>query len=319
MSAPDPAPAAARILVIKLGALGDVVLATGPFAAIRRHHPDARITLLTAAPFAEFLDASPWFDDIWIDDRPALFRPMGWLALRRRLRAGHFDRVYDLQTSDRSGWYFRLLGPGARPEWSGIVPGCSHRHTGPERVRLHTIDRHKAQLAIAGIADVPPPDLSWADADISRFGLAGRFALLVPGGAAHRPAKRWPAESYAALAADLAEKGVRPVVIGGADERDLARIIAARCAAALDLTGRTKLPDIPALARQAAGAVGNDTGPMHIIAASFCPSVVLFSAESDPALAAPRGPDVTVLRRDDLAALGLDEVSDACRSFRQET
>ena len=94
---------ASSILVIKLGALGDMVLALGPFAAIRQHHPDARITLLTTAPFVDCLRESPYFDDIWIDTRPPLFRAGQWLALRSRLRGGQFERVYDLQTSDRSG------------------------------------------------------------------------------------------------------------------------------------------------------------------------------------------------------------------------
>jgi len=304
-------PAAGRILVIKLGALGDVVLATGAFAAIRHHHADAHITLLTTAPFGEFLGASPWFDAVWIDERPAPLSPARWLALRRRLRGGNFDRVYDLQTSDRSGWYFRLMGPGARPDWSGIARGCSLRHANPKRVAMHTIERHKDQLAVAGIDDVPPPDLSWADADISGLGLAARSALLVPGGSAHRPAKRWPVERYAEFAADLARKGVQPVIIGGPGERDLASVITASCPAALDLAGRTRLVDICALARRAAGAVGNDTGPMHMIAAAGCPSVVLFSAASDPARSAPRGAAVTVLRRDDLAALPLAELAAA--------
>ena len=63
-----------RILVIKLGALGDIVLALGPFAAIRRDHPDAHVTLLTTRPYVEFLKPSEYFDDIWVDDRP-------WTAL----------------------------------------------------------------------------------------------------------------------------------------------------------------------------------------------------------------------------------------------
>jgi len=84
---PPGSPAAERILVIKLGALGDVVLALGPFAAIRRHHPDARITLLTTEPYAAFLSASGWFDEVWTDDRPPLWRADLWLALRARLRS----------------------------------------------------------------------------------------------------------------------------------------------------------------------------------------------------------------------------------------
>lgn len=306
-----PADAARRVLVIKLGALGDVVLALGPFAAIRRHHAAARITLLTTAPYAAFLAASGYFDEIWTDDRPPLWRADRWLALRRRLRAARFDRVYDLQTSDRSGWYFCLMGPGGRPEWSGIARGCSHPHANPARASMHTVARQAEQLAAAGIAEVPPADLSWVAADIGRLGLGPRYALLVPGGAAHRPGKRWPVERYAALARILAERGVEPAVIGAAAEAPLARAIATACPQARDLTGGTSLADIAVLACGAAGAVGNDTGPMHMIAAAGCPSVVLFSRESDPSLTAPRGPEVATLRRADLAHLSVEDVAAA--------
>lgn len=307
------ADAPARILVIKLGALGDVVLALGPFAAIRREHAGAHITLLTTGPYADFLGASGYFDEVWVDDRPGLLQPARWLALRKRLRGGHFDRVYDLQTSDRSGWYFRLMGPGTRPQWSGIVPGCSHPHANPRRDFMHSIERQNEQMAMAGIADIPPTDLSWVAAPIDRFGLDGRFCLLVPGGAAHRPAKRWPAARYGELARRLADQGVRPVILGNAAEAALAAEIRGRCDQAVDLTGQTSLAEIAALGRAAAGAVGNDTGPMHMIAAAGCPAVVLFSAASDPALTAPRGPEIVVLQRDSLAALLLDEVAAALR------
>ena len=80
-----------RILVIKHGALGDWVLATGCFAAIRRHHPSARITLLTTPAFADWGTLCPWFDEVWTDDRPSLFaKPLAWVRLRRRLIDGEF-------------------------------------------------------------------------------------------------------------------------------------------------------------------------------------------------------------------------------------
>jgi len=66
---PGPERVSSRILVIKLGALGDIVQALGPFAAIRRHHADDEITLLTTLPFAEFLKRSPYFDQVWVDPR----------------------------------------------------------------------------------------------------------------------------------------------------------------------------------------------------------------------------------------------------------
>ena len=301
-----------RILVIKLGALGDFILAFAPFQAIRRHHPKAAVTLLTATPFVAIAQASGWFDEVWTDSRPPLWHATGWMALRRRLRAGRFDRVYDLQTSDRSGWYFRLIGDPA-PEWSGIARGCSHPHRNPLRDRLHTVERQAEQLAVAGIAAAPPPDLSWLDADIARFSLPERFLLMAPGGAAHRPAKRWPEKRYGALAARLAARGLPPVVIGGPDETAVAAAIRAACPAAVDLTCETSLLEIAGLARRAAGAVGNDTGPMHIAAAVGCPSLVLYSAASDPALCGQRGPSVAYLERPVLADLAVDEVEAALR------
>jgi ADP-heptose:LPS heptosyltransferase len=300
-----------RILVIKLGALGDIVLALGPFAAIRRDHPGAHITLLTTRPYVDFLKPSGYFDDIWVDERPALSQPGRWLALRKRLRGARFDQVYDLQTSDRTGWYFRLMGPGKRPQWSGIARGCSHPHANPERDFMHSIERQKEQMAMAGIDHVPDTDLSWVTAGIDRFKPAERFCLLVPGGAPHRPAKRWPAENYGALAGKLAADGIRPVILGTAEETPLASVIGGLCKQAVDLTGQTSLAEIATLAGAAAGAVGNDTGPMHMIAATGCPSVVLFSAASQPALTAPRGPAAKILQRVSLSDMPLDEVAAA--------
>jgi len=302
-----------RILVIKLSALGDFVQAFAPFAAIRRAHPGAHITLLTTKPYADLAGRSPWFDQVWIDDRPKAWQLRKVARLRKRLRSGRFDRVYDLQTSDRSSGYLRLMGGPGAVEWSGIARGCSHPHANPARDSMHTLDRQAEQLRMAGIAEVPPPDLAWMDADISGFGLPARFVLLAPGGAPHRPDKRWPGARYAELAAMLAAKGLTPVVLGTAAERAEAEAIAAACPEARSLVGRTSLVEIAALARRATAAVGNDTGPMHLIATAGCPAVVLFSRASDPALCAPRGRAVTVLRRDDLAELAPDVVLGAVR------
>jgi ADP-heptose:LPS heptosyltransferase len=298
-----------RILVIKLGALGDVVQALGPAAAIRGHHGDAEIVLLTTAPFAGFLGDAPYFDAVWVDERPGPFDVAGIWHLRGRLREAAFSRVYDLQTSSRSNWYFRLLGPGRRPEWSGIARGASHPHDNFARNTMHTLDRQADQLRRSGNPDVPPPDLSWINADLGRFRLPDRFVVLVPGGAPHRPEKRWPVGMFAALANAVFSRGAVPVVLGGAAERTLGKAIVAACPSARDLTGETDLTEVAALGRRALWAVGNDTGPMHLLAAAGAPATVLYSAASDPALTAPRGPRVTILLRRNLGGLGAEEVA----------
>jgi ADP-heptose:LPS heptosyltransferase len=301
-----------RIAVIKLGALGDVVQALGPMQAIRAHHAQDHITVLTTRPYMALLRASGLFDAVWDDGRPDSMA--GLLALIRRMRRARFARVYDLQTSTRSSSYFWLLFP-QRPEWSGIAFLSSHPHRNPGRVALHTVERQAEQLRLAGIAATPPSDLSFAAADVGRFGIRARYGLLVPGGSAHRPAKRWPASLFAALARSLAARGITPVILGMGAERGLAEEIRRAVPEAADLVDRTDLLEIATIGRGAALAVGNDTGPMHLIAAAGAPSLVLFSAESDPARCAPRGRRVETLRVPDLADLPLEAVEAAVSSL----
>ena len=240
-----------RILVLKLGALGNVILSLGPFAAIRRHHAGAHITLLTTAPFADWLAQSPWFDTVWIDERPEWWDLAGWFRLRRRFIEGRFDRAYDLQTSGRSSRYFHLLPRRDRPIWSGIAQGCALPDRDPNRNRTHDIDRQFGQLRQAGIDRREPVDLSWSHADITGFALPEHFALLVPGSSTHRPVKRWPIDRYRELAAMLAERGLTSVVIGTAPEQHLAHAIPG----AIDLTGRT---DLARLTSSRAGRTNRD-------------------------------------------------------------
>lgn len=285
-----------RILVIKHGALGDIVLALGPFAAIREHHAKAHIVLLTTAPYASLLADSRYFDEIWIDDKPKVWQPGGWLTLRRTLRAGRFDRVYDLQHTDRTATIYRMLGH-PKPEWSGIVRGASHPHTNPDRDSMHTIERQAEQLAAAGIANTPATDLSWIpEAELSRHLLADRIALLVPGGSPHRARKRWPAKRYASLGKWLSARGLQPVLLGTLTEGRIIEDIDDRVPGVANLCNDTSFAAIVTLARRAEVAIGNDTGPMHLIAAAGCPSLVLFSDDSVPQQTAPRGAKVHSLQ-----------------------
>lgn len=309
-----------RILVIKLSALGDFIQATGPMKAIRAAHPDARITLLTTGPYVAMGEATGWFDAVWGDGRPDWTDLPAVLRLIGRLRAAGFDRVYDLQTQSRTIRYFQLLWPN-RPAWSGNAPRAAFAYTGAARDRLHIQDSQREQLRIAGIAQVGPPDVSWLAGDAGKFGLTAPYALLAPGGAPHRPAKRWPAARFGDLAGRLLEQGITPVVLGhGAEEEALAATILAAAPGAVSLVGKTSIADIASVARGAALAVGNDTGPVHVVAATGCPAVVLFSRESNPDLSAPRpirdDQPVTILREPDLADLPVDAVWMAVEAIR---
>lgn len=298
-------PEAGAILVIKHGALGDIILASGALKAIRQQHPNAAIALLTAKPYDALLANCPFIDSILIDPKPKLWEFAKIRQLKALLQSRRWEWVYDLQTSQRTTCYFPLL---RTRYYSGLSPKGSHPHLTPERTSLHTLDRLAQQLSLAGISVTPAPDISWLEAEPPHT--EKPMVLLVAGGAPHRPAKRWPAEHYAALAAKCLEKGYTPVLIGTQAEEEILRLIAQTDARIVNLIGQTSFAQLASLARSAAYAIGNDTGPMHIIAAAGCPCTIVFNTgESTPHKSAPRGEHVSVLARDDLAALEADEVA----------
>ena len=311
-----------KVLVIQLSALGAFVMSLAAMKRIREAHPKAKITLLTTPPFEGIAKSSPYFNEIETDGRP---EGLGdWAALRSRLRAAHYDRVYDLETSSRSNSIFRMLQPFP-PEWSGIAGGASFRQKQRGREQMHILERQADQLRIAGIWDdaptepgtAPPPDLSWIlrKAPPPRpvaGGVTPRpFVLMVPGGSARHKEKRGPIEYFTELATILRGQGLDTVVIGGPEESALARAIQHK-SQARDLTGRTDFFQIAILGARAALAVGNDTGPLSLIAAAGAPTLALFSKDSDPLSRGPRG-HVTVMRADNLKDLPVAEVVRACR------
>ena len=316
-----------RILVVKLSALGDFVLALAAMKKIRQAHPKAHITLLTTPPFEALAKICPYFNAVDTGGRPESFRD--WMALRRRIRAVGYDRVYDLQTSSQSNRIFQALRPNP-PPWSGIALGCSMPHRNPLRNAMHTLERHADQLMYAGIwpdaptepGTAPSPDLSWvlksasAERPVPGANRPRPYVMFVPGGSAHRPEKRWPVERYSELARILYARGFDIVIIGGPQETDLAHAIQRAAPRARDLTGRTDFASIARLGAKAALAIGNDTGPLHLAAAAGAPTIVLFSRASDPALSAPRG-RVAILRSENLADLAVAQVAQAANSLIQ--
>ena len=290
-----------NILVIKLSALGDFIQALGPMQAIRKAYPDAKITILTTKPFVSFAEKSGYFNDVIVDERPRFYQLGKWFDLKSKLSAATYDDVFDLQNNSRVRKYYRpLLQKGF--VWHSILNELERKE--------HASIRHKKILERAGISDVPLDQMEWAgqDTDLKALGVAAPYVLIVPGCDPTRPEKRWPAERYASIAQYFADKAIQPVIIGTKDEAKEAEIIKSACADALSLIGKTSLFDIPALGREAAMAVGNDTGPMHMIGPTGCKTLVLFSYASDPVKHAPVGADIKTLRKPELKSLTVDEV-----------
>jgi ADP-heptose:LPS heptosyltransferase len=298
------------ILVIKLGSLGDFIQSFDAFNDIRVHHRRARIALLTTPPFAGLARRSPWFDEVWTDGRPRWTEILTWARLITRLRRARFSRIYDLQYNRRSGFLFRALGGAGGPPWLGKAKGCAFPEP-PYPTDAGNVERIRLHLDSAGVPSAGEPDLSWLAEDVAGLAPPSPFVLMAPGCSRHLPQKRWPAEHYAELGRRFTARGYRVALIGTNADREAIATIKASFGEPIDLAGRTSLFQVASLARLAKAVVGNDTGPVFLSAKIGAPTLTLMSAHTDEKRSAPRGRASTWLKRDNLAALSVDEVERA--------
>jgi ADP-heptose:LPS heptosyltransferase len=265
-----------RILIIKLGALGDVVMATPLIRLIQSRHADARCALLISDDFASLFANWPGLEVASFPRRGfgPMLRAVSWI------RRGRFTRIYDLQSSDRTGLLCALSGVPVRV---GNHPRFPYTHHPASRWRgqSHIFTRMIEVLRAGGI-DAPPgaPSLPATDADraaarawLEDHGLQrAPWIMLHAGASPAHPEKRWP--GFAQLCSALRERGVAAVAAGANQDAEINRELAA--AGAIDATGDFTLPQLVEVGRYARAAVTNDSGPMHVLSCAAIPVYGLF-------------------------------------------
>ena len=282
-----------RFLIVRLGALGDVVHAVPVAAALRLAHPTCRIDWLVSAKHADVLSFVRGIDHrMPVRDRRSAREGRSLLSLLRELRDVHYDVVLDLQGLIKSAAIARLIGstrivgfasaylrePLARFAYTDSWDPGRGGMFDPRETR-HVVEINLGLLGAIGIQAGPPafpiePPESAAAEDVRRQ-TGGRFALINPGAA--WPNKRWPPERFASLARRLADRhGLRSVVLWGPGERDLGEAVVAESSGAAVLSLPTRVGDLLAIARDAAVMVSGDTGPTHIAAAVGTPLVGIY-------------------------------------------
>ena len=307
-----PATGPRAFLIVRLGALGDIVHALPLAAALRAAWPDARIDWLVDVKHRAVLDRVAGLSNIVTIDTRQLRGDIGIVPVVRRLRAAHYDVAVDAQGLMKSALLAHLAG--ARRV---VGLGRSHLreplarwayHGTAEPAGPHVVD-HALALALAagasaGAAAGPPRFALAAPAsDIvarvrSTLGLAAGapFAVINPGAA--WPNKRWPADRFGAVARHLRQRhGWPSIVVWGPGEEDLAAaVVAAAGTGVAALAPPTSLGDLVALVASAGLVLSGDTGPLHLAAAAGTPIVGLYGP-TDPARNGPWSPaDITLSR-----------------------
>jgi ADP-heptose:LPS heptosyltransferase len=267
-----------KILVIKLGALGDVVLALPHIARIHAAHPRQQVVLLTAPEYKPLLTALPGIEVV-------AFPRKGFIAMTRLLRwlsGQRVEVVYDLQGSLRSRIMTRLTRAPVR---AGRCAGLAYTHApaAADAIPQHPFDWLNRVLAATGIepalSDWRLPGTPAARSRVKEWlqvhGLTGQSLVLLHAGSSLRwPSKRWPAAYFRNLAQVLAGYGLHVIWIGGSDDAGLNRMLASTTG--IDASGEFSYPELAALAVYAVFAVTNDSGPMHILAATGLPVYACF-------------------------------------------
>ena len=275
-----------RILVIQTAFLGDVVLTTPLFRALRRRFPDARLDVLVTPAAAPLVEEDPHLDTVLTYDKRGR-EPLAGVA--RRLRQEGYDLLLAPHRSHRTallGWMSRApLRIGFRDAGLGLL---YHRRVA-RPMELHEVDRNLELLRGLGLA--PEPDdrvlhVGYTDREareverlLQGAGVAPDepLAALAPGSV--WATKRWTAEGFAAVGRGLRDRGYRVVILGGPGDRDVARQVAGGIGpGVVDAVGRTSLKALAAWMDRVALLVTNDSSPLHVAAARGTPVVALFGA-----------------------------------------
>ena len=282
-----------KTLVVAPNWIGDALMAQPLLMLLKRAHPDQRIVALAPRWVAPVLEAMPEVDAVVATD--LAHGALQWSARRRlarALRADGFDRAFVLPNSFKSALIPWLAGVPERIGYRGESRfGLVNRRVSGPDPALAMSARYAALAGGAFANPLPSPRLVVGEAQVvaarARHALpAGAEIIALCPGAEYGPAKRWPAEHFAALAGSLLVErpAAHVVLLGGNGDRAITTAIVAqvddRGGRLHDLAGRTSLAEAIALIA-GASVVGNDSGLMHVAAALSRPQVALFGS-SDP-------------------------------------
>ena len=277
------------ILVVRLGAMGDILHTLPAVATLRRSFPQARLTWLIEPRWRPLLEGNPAVDEIAEFNRAGGLTGM-WSSVRA-LRHRPRDVGIDFQGLIKSAAALRLAGPASR--WGRRDPRESaarllYTHTAPLPSGIHIVEQH---LALARAVGASVPDLSFPLPPGHPEGSLpdGPFVLASP--LAGWVSKQWPMENYGELATLLGRELGMPLVLNLAPGSEEAAA-GVRQRVTLHISAIAGLIDAT---RRAAAVVGVDSGPLHLAAALAKPGVALFGP-TDPARNGPYGGSLSVIR-----------------------
>jgi heptosyltransferase-1 len=280
-------PANPAILVVRLGAMGDIIHALPAVRALKLGHPDTPLTWVVEPRWAPLLDRNPFIDRVVLLRRDS-FR--GLLASYRTLRESNYKLAVDFQgllksamvaAAAQSGWIYGFDAGQVRERASALF----YRHR-VSSTAAHVVDRNLDLASAAGAVRTGPPLFPIPPGTPEGDLPAGEFVLASP--LAGWASKQWPLAHYRELAALLRSELGIPLVLNGPPGAPFGEIDPA-------IAHYSALPGLIDATRKAAAVLGVDSGPLHLAAALSKPGVAVFGP-TDPTRNGPYGGSLRVLR-----------------------
>ena len=331
-------PDISRILVIRYGRLGDLVLLIPALRALRRQFPSAHISALVDQRYAAVPEMCSAVDRVIASDRigmrdsPWWSGALGALRSAQELRKARYDLVIDFhgfRETNLLAWYSRAPWRiGLRRNEPSYLPFCFNLEPVPEDQNQHVADRFVSLVEAVGVSpgtrdirlEVPSENRTMAERFLREKGMDGFPCLIGMNLGASAADKMWPAAHFAALADKLADRFDPGILfLCGPGEEDLLR--QARSSLKTDryaLAGQLGLKDLAAVISRCQLLVSNDSGPMHFGPALGVPTLGLFSL-SDPLHYQPLGNRSRVVRKVPVGDIEVDEVFEQVVEMLEES
>ena len=300
-----------KILVIKIGAVGDVVLVVPSLRAIRERFPKAHIAVLVGVDSRYILQNCPYIDELIVYNGPFIRKSLSnFKKLGRTLRKSGFDIVVDFQNNRRSHLLgFLSASPkrfGYRNKKWGILLNYGIKDI---NAGLTPVEHQFRVLNLLGISLKNDSLELWPKEEDYRFideFLSGQWLVASQplvginiGGSARWRTKRWPKDKLLQLCKKLADNKMRVVLTGAKHDRELARdIVALVGSKPINAVGRTSLNQLAALIKRCSVFISLDSAPMHIAAAVGAPIVAIFGPTDPKRHVPPAEKHVVVIKKD---------------------
>ncbi len=297
-----------KYLIIKHGALGDILQGLDAFESLRTSFPSANLTLLTSPAFVSLANLMPYFDSIIIDERKPFYYFRKTYQIRNHFRQ-KWTAVIDLQCSKRTKAYFDWFYKRGGGNWYGTAKECSHPM--PDFTNINNRDRMLEAVKMAGALEFKA-ELSWLVKDsknvFQKFKIKKPYCVIIPGSSPHKLSKRWSAEKYANLANSLYELGITSYLAGTKIERKIAMEVCANSRASEILVDNTSLQELAQIFTKAQFIVGNDTGPTFLAARIGAPTVMIMGDDTNPYMSSPTGSAAEFIYKANIQAITTHEV-----------